>query len=82
MSFWNRRKPAPVEHPEPVEVRQPSAGLWAEDGVVNIVLEDAEIVEFKGRLTPGVGLTPAGAMKLAENLLAVARTALEQIEDR
>lgn len=64
--------------PPEVEDPTPIADVWADSGCVSLVIRNASIIEYEGELTPGVALTPVGAMKLAEALLENARRVMEE----
>lgn len=56
----------------------PEIDLWAEDGCISLVIRKAKVIEYKEELTPGLCLSPMGAISLAEALLAKAKEAMEQ----
>ncbi len=66
--------------PETQEVKSPVAApaVWAAGGVVNVVIERAQIVEFQGDLVPGMAFAPMEAIEFAEMLMRKAREAMEQ----
>ena len=46
-----------------------------------LLIENASMVEYRGRLMPGVRLSPVGAMALVESLMKYSREVVENALD-
>ncbi len=68
------------------ELPSPRVDIWANDGepCISLVIVNAPIIEYgnKSELTPGISLSPAGAINVAVALLSSAAVILARMADK